>query len=109
MALPIRAISTEEFDKFAAVDRAAFGSPYDPAAFELERAFFEPDRSLAVFDGDRIVGTLGAFSFAMSVPAGSKAEARELPTAGTTWVSVLPTHRRRGLLTAMMRGHLDDV
>jgi predicted acetyltransferase len=32
-----------------------------------------------------------------------------IPAAGVTMVGVLPSHRRRGLLTAMMRRQLDDV
>ena len=32
-----------------------------------------------------------------------------LPTAGVTWVSVLPSHRRRGVLSSMMRRQLADV
>jgi predicted acetyltransferase len=39
----------------------------------------------------------------MSVPGGA------LPCAGTTVVGVAPTHRRRGVLRAMMRAHLDDA
>jgi predicted acetyltransferase len=57
----------------------------------------------AAFDGDRIVGGTGAFGFDMSVPGGS------LACAGTTVVAVDPTHRRRGVLSAMMRAHLDDA
>ena len=41
--------------------------------------------------------------FRLSVPGGS------LPCAGTTVVGVAPTHRRRGVLRAMMRAHLDDA
>jgi predicted acetyltransferase len=33
----------------------------------------------------------------------------QIPAAGVTTVGVLPTHRRRGVLTAMMRAQLDDV
>jgi predicted acetyltransferase len=40
----------------------------------------------------------------MTVPGGS-----QLGVAGVTMVSVQPTHRRRGVLTAMMRRQLDDV
>jgi GNAT superfamily N-acetyltransferase len=32
-----------------------------------------------------------------------------VPAAGVTAVGVLPTHRRRGLLSRMMRRQLDDV
>jgi len=39
----------------------------------------------------------------MTVPGGS------LPCGGVTRVSVRSTHRRRGLLTAMMRRQLDEM
>ena len=64
---------------------------------------FQLERMHAAFDGDAIVGGAGAFSFRMTVPGGV------LPTAGVTIVGVLPTHRRRGILRAMMRAQLDDV
>jgi predicted acetyltransferase len=32
-----------------------------------------------------------------------------LPAAGVTWVSVLPSHRRRGVLSSLMRRQLADV
>src|SRR5262249_47513010 len=55
------------------------------------------------WDGDAIVGGTGAFPLELSVPGGSVA------CAGTTVVAVTPTHRRRGILRAMMRAHLDDA
>ncbi len=65
---------------------------------------FELERMHAAFDGDAVVGGAGAFGFRMTVPGGVA-----LPTAGVTIVGVLPTHRRRGALRAMMRLQLDDV
>jgi predicted acetyltransferase len=56
----------------------------------------------AAWEDDRIVGGAGAFAYEMSVPGGA------LPTAGVTIVGVLPTHRRRGVLTALMRDQLAD-
>ena len=56
----------------------------------------------AAWEDDRIVGGAGAFAYEMSVPGGA------LPTAGVTIVGVLPTHRRRGVLTALMREQLAD-
>jgi predicted acetyltransferase len=50
------------------------------------------------------VGTAGAFVFRLTVPGGAS-----VPTAGVTMVSVAATHRRRGVLTAMMRRQLDDI
>jgi predicted acetyltransferase len=63
----------------------------------------EFDRTLAVFDGRQVVGTAGIFSYQMAVPGGM------LACGGVTRVGVAATHRRRGLLTAMMRRQLDDM
>jgi predicted acetyltransferase len=60
------------------------------------------ERVYAARDGDQIVGGAGSFAYRMSVPGGS------IPTAGVTIVGVLPTHRRRGVLTALMRAQLED-
>uniref|UniRef100_UPI000A7D7FF5 GNAT family N-acetyltransferase n=1 Tax=Streptomyces alboniger TaxID=132473 RepID=UPI000A7D7FF5 len=45
---------------------------------------------VGAYDGDELVGFLAAFPFTVSVPGG------ELPCPGITFVSVAPTHRRRG-------------
>jgi predicted acetyltransferase len=83
----------------------AFGAVPEPAEErELWDALTEPARSLGVWDGAECVGTAGAFTFRLTVPGGAS-----VPAAGVTMVSVAATHRRRGLLTAMMRRQLDDV
>ena len=66
-------------------------------------ATFEPDRAVAAYDGDRIVGTAGILSFDLTIPG---AVAR---SAGVTIVGVQPTHRRRGILRRMMRQQLDAI
>ncbi len=53
-------------------------------------------------EADRVVGVSGDFRFDLTVPGGAKVN-----VPGVTWVSVLPTHRRRGVLTAMMTSLLD--
>ncbi len=65
--------------------------------------WIEVDRMHAAFAGDRIVGGAGAFSFQLSVPGGTL-----VPAAGITVVGVLPTHRRRGVLTSLMKEQLED-
>ena len=50
-----------------------------------------------------MVSTIGAYSLEMTVPG------NVVPRGGTTVVTVSPTHRRRGLLTEMMKRHFDDV
>ncbi len=76
-----------------------------PTGEEAER--FEKvlpiERMHAAFDGKEIVGGAGVFPFQMTVPGGP------VPCAGVTVVGVLPTHRRRGLLSRMMRAQIDDI
>ena len=64
---------------------------------------FEPERSLATFDRGEIVSTAGIYTRDMTVPGGPR------PVAGVTLVSVRSTHRRRGVLTAMMRRQLTGL
>lgn len=64
--------------------------------------WIELERMHAAWDGDRIVGGAGAFSYRTSVPGG------EVPAAGVTVVGVLPTHRRRGVLRSLMKEQLED-
>jgi len=84
--------------------RRAFGASL-PTDEELtvSSEITEFDRTLAFFDGPEIVATAGIFSYEITVPGGA------LPCGGVTRVGVLSTHRRRGLLTAMMRRQLDDM
>ncbi|NKQ28960.1 GNAT family N-acetyltransferase [Streptomyces galbus] len=84
--------------------RAFGGVPEAPEERATWRALTECDRSLGVRDGDAWVGTAGAFSFRLTVPGGAS-----VPAAGVTMVSVAATHRRRGVLTSMMRRQLEDV
>ncbi|MFD0415686.1 GNAT family N-acetyltransferase [Streptomyces sp. NPDC127108] len=51
---------------------------------------------IGAYDGDALVGLIAAFRFTVSVPGG------ELPCPGLTFVSVAPTHRRRGVLSGMI-------
>ena len=101
---PIRAIGPAEFPAFCAVPGQAFNSSHPPAqAQELDLITFEFDRSAAAFDGDQIVGTSCAFTFQLSVPGG------QVACGGVSFVAVLPTHRRRGIMSAMLRHLLHDI
>ncbi|HEX4832063.1 MAG TPA: GNAT family N-acetyltransferase, partial [Trebonia sp.] len=116
-AYPIRPVRRDEFAAFRHADEHAFNGPGpDPGRMELSARLFEPERSLAALDpaapgyaagapardGD-IVGTAGAFTFQMTVPGGV------LPVAGVTAVSVLPTHRRRGIARSLMTRQLAEI
>ena len=60
-----------------------------------------PERVHAAFEGEKAVAGSGSFAFDLTVPGG------QVKAAGLTVVGVLPTHRRRGLLRAMMRAQVD--
>jgi predicted acetyltransferase len=101
---PIRPVTEDEFDAFSLVDQHAFNDgPLAPERRARARRMTEHDRTLAAFDGSLMVGTAGAYSFQFSVPGAV------VPVAGVTLVSVLPTHRRRGILRSMMRRQLSDI
>jgi predicted acetyltransferase len=99
----LRPASADEFDAFTSVVENAFGQAPDDDQRELERSLLEFDRTLTIADGKDLVASTAVYSFEMTVPGGS------LPTAGVTWVAVLPSHRRRGILNALMRRQLDDI
>src|SRR5262249_45696082 len=61
------------------------------------------ERTLTAYEGDYAVGAAASYPFELTIPGG------QLPAAGVTWVGVLPTHRRRGVLTEMMRNQIEDV
>ncbi len=103
---PIRAITEDEFDIYRQVNSHAFLSAATTArsrADQLSR--FEFDRSLSAFDPatGSPVGNTTAFSFQLTVPGGT------LPAAGVSYVAVLPTYRRRGVLRSLMLRQLADV
>src|SRR4051794_10433527 len=104
MDIKVRACSsTEELrDALNAISHY-FGAENQLEDAERFSRWIEVERMHAAFDGERIVGGAGAFSFRMSVPGGAS-----VPAGGITVVGVLPTHRRRGVLTAMMRAQLED-
>ncbi len=102
--MDIRPIVEQEFDAFARSSGASFGWSVRPEARDETLAVFELERSLGVFDDEEVVGTGGIFTFETSVPGGAT-----VPTAGVTWISVKPTHRRRGILRQIMRRQLDDI
>ncbi|MFC9295839.1 GNAT family N-acetyltransferase [Streptomyces sp. NPDC057011] len=105
MALEMRVLQADEWDVWYSHLELAFGGVADvPQERKLYRKLTETERSLGVWDGGTCVGSAGAFSFRLSVPGGAL-----VPAAGVTMVGVSPTHRRRGVLSSLMRRQLDDI
>jgi predicted acetyltransferase len=81
----------------------AFGDELKDDEFDRQTKTMRLDRFLTAYDGGRPVGSTGAYPFRLTVPGG------ELAAGGVTWVGVIPSHRRRGALTQMMRTQLDEL
>ncbi|WP_433242274.1 GNAT family N-acetyltransferase [Streptosporangium sp. CA-135522] len=103
MSLSLRPITENEWSEWITLDEEAFGSAIPPHRAELFRGTTEFDRSLGAFDGDLLVGVTAVCSFTMTVPGGP------IPVGGVTAVGVLPSHRRRGILSALMARQLTDL
>jgi predicted acetyltransferase len=103
MDIDIRATTDEEYPAFVRAVGRAFGERSSQEELDAWHVVHEAERTLAAFDGSEMVGTAGAFTMTLTVPGA------ELPMAGVTTVGVAATHRRRGILTAMMRRQLDDI
>jgi predicted acetyltransferase len=94
-----RVISPDDLDAIADLAAGAFGGGpvATPERRAKLRALIEVDRTFAAYDGGRPVGTAGLFTFSMSTPGGGL-----LPLGGVTYAAVMTTHRRRGILSALI-------
>ncbi len=102
MAIEIRPITADELIPWQRHIARAFGRAPDDARVErVLRPHIHYEDTLGAFDGDEIVGTAHHEPAPLTLPGGAV-----LPCAGVTRVSVASTHRRRGVLTEMMRTQL---
>jgi predicted acetyltransferase len=103
MSFEIRAVALDELDRMIEADERGFGHVMPPDGSRTW-AEGELDRTRVAFDGDEVVGVSRSYSFELTMPGG-----RFVPAAAVSWVSVVPTHRRRGVLTGMIRALHDDA
>ena len=90
MSVEIRSPSEDELRQAMKAVEAAFGE---------EQKEEDLDRHQKAIP----VGTTASLPFELTVPGGAVA------AGGVTWVGVLPSHRRRGILRQMMKRQLDDL
>ena len=103
MTIEIRNPSADELRAAMETTHVAFAEPLSDEHFERHRKTLPLDRFYAAYDDGVPVGTAADYAFRLTVPGG------ELAAGGVTWVGVLPSHRRRGILTQLMRRELDDI
>jgi predicted acetyltransferase len=99
----LRPITADEWPEFFRAMHDVFAEETPSPFRDRPTPIAELDRSLSLWDGDRVVATAGIYSRTMTVPGAT------VPVAGVTWVTVSPTHRRQGVLTAMMRRQLTEL
>lgn len=103
----IRPTTDKDLDVFVDTVHAAFGRfPETPVeGGGLWWSALETDRCLLALTADeRPVGTAATYAFELTLPGETL-----VPAAGVTAVGVLPTHRRQGVLSAMMRHQLTEL
>jgi predicted acetyltransferase len=98
-----RSGDADEFARSVYAIAQYFGGPLDEERIDRFSKVLPFERMHAAFEHGEIVGGAGAFPFEFSVPGAV------LPCGGVTVVGVYPTHRRRGVLRAMMDAQLRDI
>jgi predicted acetyltransferase len=102
MSVEIRPCPPDRFAELLLTSEIGFGEDLPDDQIERVRKLSDPARFVGAVDGARFVGTAGVFGISLSVPGG------ELAAGGITFVTVLPSHRRRGIMRGMMRSMIDD-
>ena len=97
MTIEYRPITIDELDRLFDLDRTAFSQPPRKPEEPDAWARAELDRTCGAFEDGELVGGSRNYSFELTVPGGAL-----LPAAAVSWVGVLATHRRRGVLSGMM-------
>jgi GNAT superfamily N-acetyltransferase len=108
----IRVDRATDAERYLRTDHTVWFSEVPAAPVEEQLIGLHEDlRFAAEVDGsepETYPGIYGVFPLTLSVP-GAEAGVRQVPCAGLTWVGVHPDHRRKGVLTAMLRHHFERV
>jgi predicted acetyltransferase len=103
MPTDIRTIAAEEVDEFERCLGVGFGEIAPPEHVSTWGPLLNPQRCLAAFDGDGMVGGAAVVRLQVTVPG------TIVPTGALLGAAILPTHRRQGLLRAMLQRHFHDM
>jgi len=101
--MQLRAIRPGEAERFAEHVFDAFDEQPPAEELTLVAAMLEPERCLVAEEDGAWVATAGASTRELTLPGGATA-----PCLAVAFVTTLPTHRRRGLLRALL-GRLHDA
>lgn len=102
--IEIRVPTDDDLATMVRLDTMAFAAQWTPEEVDRVRPTLDLSRFRIAVDGRRVVGVAGSFGFDMTLPGGGT-----VPTGGITWVAVLVTHRRRGILRRMIDAVHADI
>ncbi|MEX2626156.1 MAG: GNAT family N-acetyltransferase [Ilumatobacteraceae bacterium] len=102
--IEIRVPTDDDLASMVRLDTMAFAAQWTPEEVDRVRPILDLSRFRIAVDGRRVVGVAGSFGFDMTLPGGGT-----VPTGGVTWVAVLVTHRRRGILRRMIEAVHADI
>ncbi len=98
MTIEIRRVRDDELPAYIDALSTAFLDRPDVERVAAElRTMWDLERAWAAIDGGRVVGTFRSWGTEITVPGGGR-----LPAAAVSGVTVLPTHRRQGLLRRLV-------
>jgi predicted acetyltransferase len=98
MTIEVRPVRDEELGRYIdAMSTGFLERPDVDKVVEVVRELWDLERTLGAFDGDRVCGTFRSWPTELTVAGGAL-----LPAAAVSAVTVLPTHRRRGVLRSML-------
>jgi len=101
--ITIRRLPPEAVESTLDLFDLAFGHSSTSEERESERVILDDAAMFGAYDEDLLVGSTVGLPLQMTVPGGT------LGVCGVTGVSVLPTHRRRGILSKLMERQLTDL
>jgi predicted acetyltransferase len=104
MSLEFRTVEPDELPEFVRVQGIAGGGHRTQEDIDRLLPGFQGTTPRAAYDGAQIVATLIDYPAPMVVPGGG-----EVTVSAITWVSTLPTHRRRGAMRGLMDAALADA
>ena len=114
MNAEIRPIKESELKEYVDAVNRGFGADTEDGQSERVAKLTDLNRCFGAFDSaavdgtanddTRIVGTIGSYSFPLAVPGSTDVQA-----AGLTRVTVSASHRRQGILRALMDAHFKDA
>jgi predicted acetyltransferase len=103
MEIDVRIVPEDDRERWFEICSTAFSHELHAEDVEADAKLLPVDRRYGAYADGSLVGTAADFAHTVSIPGG------ELAAAGVTMVGVVPSHRRQGALTRLMRRQLMDA